>query len=341
MLFKQNAYKLEFLLKLSILYSFLFYGFQVFAQEMHKDSLSVDRNIYFTEYPKLLAVQLFTQTKINRLNIVTPGQNLQLKPNSITNLGISASYYGIGLGVSAGLPKTKENVNKYGKTRRFDVQFSAYSKRFGLDGFIQRYKGYYNANPNDFMDWEQSYYPQIPDLHVLSIGASGFYIFNHNKYSYKAAFKHTAIQHKSAGSFVSGIFGYFDEVDSDNGLIPQEFPDSIKSSVNIREFTTLTMGISFGYMHNFIIRRNFLINLSAIPGIGFKKISITSLKDDNTVSNEFAGQIQVRTALGYEHKSFYFGMIGNLTLRSLYYEEFNLDLSTGQFQFFIGKRIKL
>lgn len=338
---KKNAYKLKFLFQNLVFLCFLLYGYQVFAQETHKDTLPADNNTYFTEYPKLLALQLFTQTKINNLDIVTPDQNLKLRPNGMTNLGIAASYYGVGLGVSVGLPKAKESVNKYGKTGVFDVQFSAYSKRFGLDGFIQSYKGYYNANPDDFMDWDQKYYPQIPDMHVLSVGASGFYIFNHEKYSYKAAYKHTAVQHKSAGSFVSGVYGYYDEVNSDYGLIPQEFPDSIKSAINIKGYTTLTGGISFGYMHNFVMQKKFIINISAIPGVGFRQLSLTNLKGVNSFSNEFAVQLQGRIALGYEHKYFYVGLITNATLRTLKYKDYNLDLSSGQFRFFIGKRIKL
>ena len=338
---KQNRYSNISFCKGLILLCILFAGYLTFAQNPDDFNQPNDSNIYYTEYPKMLALQLFTQSKTNSLSILSPEYTLRLRPNGVTNLGIGANYYGIGLSLALGLPKTSTSENIYGKTKRYDLQLSAYAARFGLDGFIQSYKGYYNANPDDFMDWNNNYYPQIPDLQVISVGASGFYIFNHKKFSYKAAYKHTTVQHKSAGSFVLGVYGYLDKVDSENGLIPAEFPDSIKSAINIKGFTTLSTGISIGYMHNFVIRKKFILNLAALPGTGLQQISLTTLDGKNSISNKFAGQVQGRAALGYDHKSFYLGITSSAMLRTLNYREFNIDLSTEQFRFFIGKRFKL
>lgn len=341
MLLKLLKYKLIFLFCQFFIFLVLVGENQVFAQDDSDSSFSSDSNIYYTEFKKDLALQLFSQYKTNRLNIITEEDNLQLRPNGKASLGVAASYYGISLGISFGLPKSKESADIYGNTKQFDAQLSIYAKRFGLDGYIQSYKGYYNSNPEDFMTWNKDYYPQIPDLGVVSIGASGFYIFNHKKFSYKAPYKHTAVQHKSAGSFVLGIYGHYDDVNSDNGLIPQEFPDSIKSALNLKSFTTFTTGISYGYMYNFVIMKNFTLNLAAIPGAGYKRINQTNLDGENIVSNIFSGRIMGRFALGYEHQHFYLGLTGSATLRPLEYGDYIFDLSTEQIRFFIGRRFKL
>jgi hypothetical protein len=341
MFIKQNSNKFIFHFQILVLFCFLLTVNSTFAQRPDELTLPADSNIYYTDYKKLLAIQLNTQTRINQVDVADSKQNLQLLPNGATNLGIGASYYGIGIGLSLGLPKSAASIEKYGKTTKFDLQLNAYSTRFGFNGFIQKYKGYYCANPDDFMDWKQNYYPQIPDLEVLAVGASWFYIFNYRKFSYKAAYKHTAVQHKSAGSFVLGVYGYFDEVDSENGFVPQEFPDSIKRAINIKGFSTFSTGVSFGYMYTFVLWKNFILNLAALPGAGLQQISLNTLEGSNSVSNKFASQFQGRAALGYEHKSFYLGIISNSTLRTLNYHDFDIDISTGQVRFFVGKRFKL
>lgn len=334
----QNAFKKIFLFKWIFILCILQSGYVSSAQNPEGSKLKSDSNIYYTEYPKKLTLQLFTQSKTNRLAVISPEQNLKLYPNGTTNIGIGATYHGIGLSLGFGLPKTDKSIAKFGKTTSYDLQVSAYAKRFGFDGFIQSYKGYYNANPDDFIDWNQNYFPLVPDLHITSIGASGFYIFNHKKFSYKAAYKHTAVQHKSAGSFVLGVYGYLDKVNSDNGIVPSEFPDSVRTSINIKGFTTLSTGISYGYIHTFIFAKKILFNIAALPGIGFQGINLTTLDGENSISNKFAGQVQGRAALGYEHKSFYLGIIGNATLRTLYFRDYKIDLSTEQLRIFIGKR---
>ena len=88
------------------------------------------------------------------------------------------------------------------------MQLSYFGKHLAADGFIQQYKGYYMANPSDFIPWDNEYYPTVKDLWVFSLGGSVHYIFNSDKLSVKAAYLRNQIQKKSAGSFASGLFFY-------------------------------------------------------------------------------------------------------------------------------------
>ena len=126
-------------------------------------------NQYFEDLTHLLTLRLYTLTKYNSLEIINPSGRMIMRPNGNTNLGAGFNYKGLGLGLSFGRPLSQSSIKKYGMTNRFDMQASLYAKRFGLDGYVQWYKGYYMANAEDFIDWDKSSYPHVRDLEIFSI----------------------------------------------------------------------------------------------------------------------------------------------------------------------------
>ena len=233
-----------------------------------------------------------TVTKLNSLEIenLRTDDVVQHLPNGGTNIGLGFNYKRLGLGIAVGFPKNSESQRKFGKTRKLDIQGSIYGKTIGGEAFLQHYKGYYNSNPEDFLDWNQDSRPQLPSMEVWSIGLVGFYIFNSKKYSYRAAFVKDEIQTKSTGSFLAGIFGNLDESSTNNGFIPQEYPDSIKVNVNVKKFRNLATGVSLGYAYNLIVGKKILAGLALLPGFGFQNTTYETLSDEVVNKNQAAAQ---------------------------------------------------
>ncbi len=294
---------------------------------------------YFEDLTDLLSLKLFTLTKSNTLEIINPTEGrITLRPNGNTNLGVGVNYKFIGIALSFGLPSTQSSIDKYGQTSSFDLQVSSFGKRIGFDGFVQEYKGYYMANPQDHVEWDQPYYPQVGDLRVFSIGANAFYMFNSKQFSYKAAYIRNVVQKKSAGSFSAGIFYYQDIVKSNNGFVPQEVGDSTWSSFDLKSFNAMSIGVLAGYQYTFVIKGNLFISLQGTPGLGYRRLSGTTLDDQVGNVDELAWQVLARIAIGYEFKHFYVGATGSTILRSFKYENYTVDLGTEQFRVMIGKR---
>jgi hypothetical protein len=302
------------------------------------DNPADSSNQYFEDLTDLLILRLYTLTKYNSLEIINPNGRMIMRPNGNTNLGVGFNYKGLGLGVAFGRPLSQSSIDKYGLTNRFDMQVSMFGKHIGMDGFIQWYQGYYMANPSDFIEWDKPNYPQVRDLEIFSIGGNGFYIFNRKKFSYKAAYLRNEIQKRSAGSLSTGIFFYHDMVRSENGLLPAEMPDSIRSDFDLKEFDATSIGVSLGYQHTFVIRGNFFINFQLTPGIGFRRLAARTLDGGSGIVNEAAWQVLGRTALGYEFKHFYAGAMTSIILRSFEYKGYKVDLGTEQFRITVGKR---
>jgi hypothetical protein len=298
---------------------------------------------YILDYSDKLLLRLYTITKINSLTIENSQEalGLELLPNGSTNLGLGFNYKKFGFGLAFGLPPSAEKERKFGKTQRLDIQGSMYSRKFGADGFLQLYSGYYNSNPADFIDWTSDALPQINSMRILSIGVTGFYLFNSEKYSYRAAFVRDEIQQKSAGSFLLGLFGNYDEASTDNAFIPQEFPDSLRTKVNVKAFKNLAIGVSAGYAHNFVIKEKFLLGLAVVPGFGYQRVSVTELNESIRNENQPAGQLLARIALGYEFKHVYLALTGSVNWRNIDFSPYDFKLATEQFRFIIGKRFDL
>jgi hypothetical protein len=181
----------------------------------------------------------------------------------------------------------------------------------------------------------------VRDLQIFSIGGNGFYIFNRKKFSYKAAYLRNEIQKRNAGSLSTGIFFYHDMVRSDNGFLPVEMPDSIRADFDLKEFDATSVGISVGYQHTFVIKGNFFINFQLTPGIGYRRLTAKTLDGGSGIVNNAAWQVLGRTALGYEFKHFYLGVMGSIILRSFKYKDYEVDLGTEQFRITVGKRFDI
>jgi hypothetical protein len=293
------------------------------------------------DYSDRFILRIYTISKVNSLSIEDKQevQSLELLPNGNTNLGLGFNYKKFGLGLAFGLPLSAEKERKFGKTQRLDIQGSMYGRKIGADGFLQSYSGYYNANPTDFIDWTSDAFPQNKSMRILSIGVTGFYLFNSEKYSYRAAFVRDEIQKKSAGSFLMGLFGNYDEASTDNGFIPEEFPDSLRTKINIKGFKNLAVGFSAGYAHNFVIKEDFLLGIAVIPGFGYQRVSVTEIDGSTGNEDQPAGQVMARIALGYEFKHFYLALTGSANWRNIDFSPYNFKLATEQFRFIIGKRL--
>ena len=317
---------------LSLIFSLI--SIMIYGQEEDSNIIS---------YSEKLQLRLYSNYRTNIVTILEDENdtNLRLSPNGAVSLGVGFNYKGIGLGIAFNLPKSSKSKKKFGNTESFDLRGGIFRRKFGGTGFIQIYKGYYNTNPNDFIEWNNEAFPQINDMKVISLGLATFYVFNSERYSYRSAFVRDEFQKESAGSFLTGIFAYYDEVTTNNGFIPKEFPDEFRTLVDVKEFENFTIGISAGYAYNFIISDKWIFGVILQPGIGYQQVGIKNLQDQNDSKSQLAFQLQGNAAIGYQHKNFFVGLKGSFYARDIDFGPYNFNLSTEEFRLTLGKRFDL
>lgn len=206
---------------------------------------------YIQKRGHLFSVSPYFSQDFFVLTIEQGSTETEYAPNTSPKVGLGFSInntiidFGYGFGFGA-----LENKDKYGKTKAFDLQLHHYNRRFVLDLYIQRYNGFY-------IDGDEIV--KCPDMRVNQSGLYGHYIFNHRKYSYKAAFVRNEKQLRSAGSFLVGGGVHQTNIKSDSSFVYNG-----KNSLDNFQF-----GISVGYAHTWVLGRYFDISASGTMGVNF------------------------------------------------------------------------
>ena len=275
------------------------------------ESLDYDTS-YIKSYRDVFTLRLLTSNKKSSFDVSdeTNGNTIEYEPNSSLNLGFGFTYKWFGLNLAFNFPFINNDDDIFGKTKRFDLQTSIFSRKYVVDLFFQYYKGYYVANPT-IIDpgWlPGDPYPIRSDIRSTSLGGTFNYIFKHNKFSYRAAFNFNERQKKSAGSFLAGGGVLIYNLLSDSGLVPKQlFPDSVEA-INIDGVKINSLYGLGGYAHTFVIRNwYFTLSLGLGPGLSSTKTKLTN-NDFKKVRSRFSVITEFRGSVGYNSDVFYAGL---------------------------------
>ena len=164
------------------------------------------------------------------------------------------------------------------------MSLNIYSSKFGIDL-------YYRKTGNDFKLRSIDGFPQefqssqnIPfdGLRSTINGVNAYWIFNHKKFSYPAAYSQSTNQRRSAGSFMAGFSYSRHNISFDCEKLPAPILQQLSPSLRFNHIKYSDYSLGFGYGYNWVFAKNWVSNLSLLPGIGFKKSRI----DDNDFKNE-------------------------------------------------------
>jgi hypothetical protein len=297
---------------------------------------------YIQSYTDYIGLYTFALRKYRTYGLRNKALKTKLKfePNGQTNLGLGLSYKWMNFGVSTSFEFMNKDNQIYGETSRFDLQLNAFSRYLGLNAHYQKYIGFYLSNPNDFLNWTNSYFPYMSNLQSSSIGVSLFYIFNNKKFSYKAAYIRNEVQKKSAGGFILGAYSDIDIVYAPSGFIPHELSDSLKQYYNFNGYSTYVTGISFGYTYTLVFLKRCFVNLSLVPGIGYRALSIWYISSSKQIDPSFTGSVTGRMSIAYEGKKMYFGISAISSAESFKYESIDISSNSGLIRLYLGKRFQ-
>lgn len=170
----------------------------------------------------------------------------ELETATRATLSLNASYRGLSLGVSFNPASLK------GKSKDYEFNLNIYKNRFGIDAFYQL---------SETLNGEISYDGSIFHLEKSSVKTrmlhiTGYYVFNHRRFSYPAAFTQSFVQKRSAGSWLAGFSyqaGSMKTTDNASEHIPP-------ARLYVGHFA-----IGGGYAYNLIAWRKWLFHLSAMP----------------------------------------------------------------------------
>lgn len=209
------------------------------------------------------------------------GQSFTFAPKPSVKIGPYAGWRWVFLGYTFDITHLENSNSK----REFDL--SLYSSMLGIDIFYRKTGDNYRITKNSLTEKTGSDFLKNEPFSGLNAEIKGFdlyYIFNHRKFSYPAAFNQSTRQKRSCGSWLTGI-GYnahslsldYDALDNKIKEGLEDYPDADPNAVKLDEdfnFNSVnykSFSVSVGYAYNWVFLRNCLFAASLSASVTYKK----------------------------------------------------------------------
>ena len=187
--------------------------------------------------------------------------NPYMKTTPSQYVGLWAGYRGYGMGYT---------VNVGGDEGSY-LTFGAMGGAYGINVRIHSFENY-NPNfnlssdmiPEEYEDaWKEVHLTD--PIHVRTVMADGYYLFNGKRFSYAAAYDQSVVQKRSAGSLMAGLmynYTHIDYASDSNG-------DIVYMMQGLGRVKLWQGSVGAGYAYNWVPARGLLVNVMAMPMLTF------------------------------------------------------------------------
>ena len=184
-----------------------------------------------------------------------------LKTQPSQYVGFWAGYRGYGIGYTVNVGGDKGSNLVFGATG-------------GAYGVNVRIHSFDNSNPSINLnsellsEEEQKTWDDvqlIDPIHVRTVIADGYYMFNGKKFSYAAAYDQSVIQKRSAGSLMAGLMYNYTRIDYASDLNG----DLVYLMHGLGKVKLWQGSAGVGYAYNWVPARGLLVNVMLMPMVTF------------------------------------------------------------------------
>ena len=262
------------------------------------------------------------QLGTNQNNLI---QKLNFSPNLGTKMGIYFGWRWIFLGYTFDLEDLfGENKNK---PKKKEMSLNIYSSKFGMDLYYRKTGSDFKLRSQEGFNLdEQIKNIQFDGLQSNIIGLNAYWIFNHKKFSYPAAYSQSTNQRKSAGSFMAGFSYSRHKIFFDHNKLPEAMKENLNPHLQFNKIKYSDYSFGFGYGYNWVFAKNWVSNLSLLPGIGFKKSKIddNDFKDEHWIK-DINFNLITRAGVVYNNSKYFAG--ASLVMHTYDYRKPNLSVT--------------
>lgn len=316
--------------------------------QFHNGFLAVKKDTnYIQSYYNDLIIRMYSGEKTHSLELSDLNMPYRLRylPNGSFKFGAGVNFRSFGISLATRLPIFQNSKIKHGETKRFEIQSYIYSSKFTVDLLTSFLKGYYLNNSYTHLNsYTKDIEYQRPDISSANIGLSINYIFNNTRFSYRAAFKDTERQKRSAGSLIAGgsIFSYRTRADS--SFVPREIDNAFfLKSRDISKSGVLAISANFGYAYSYIFLKNGIFTLSYILGAGVQDNSFGGVVGSDVDRWRFSMNNSGRIGIGYRFNRYFarFSLIRSTQFTKLKYDDLGIANGTSFIQISLGKHFSM
>jgi len=251
---------------------------QGWLEKLVKGFSKVDENYVEPQHYNFSAMVQLTHTyDIYQLKSST-GQRLTLAPSPTMKVGPYFGWRWVFAGYTIDLKNLGTRI-----TSKQEWDLSLYSATIGLDLFYRRTGNDYKIRDVRIGD-DKNLKARLEGVSFdgLSVGITGFnlyYIFNHRRFSYPAAFSQSTCQKISCGSWLAGIGYTHNSLEFDHEKL-ERLVEQYSSSTTTEQLDSGLMfnsvkyddfSVTGGYAYNWVFAKNWLACASASLGLAYKR----------------------------------------------------------------------
>lgn len=252
-------------------------------------------------------------------------QKLNFSPNLGTKMGIYFGWRWIFLGYTFDI-EDLFGGNK-NKPKKKEMSLNIYSSKFGVDLYYRKTGSDFKLRSQEGFHQDDKFKNiQFDGLQSSIRGLNAYWIFNHKKFSYPAAYSQSTNQRKSAGSFMAGFSYSQHKISFDHSKLPETLQAHLNPHLQFNRIKYSDYSLGFGYGYNWVFAKNWVSNLSLLPGVGYKKSKI----DDQDFKNEhwikdINFNLITRAAVVYNNSKYFVG--ASLVMHTYDYRKPNLSVT--------------
>lgn len=188
---------------------------------------------------------------------------------------------------------------KLGKATNLNL--SVYTNMIGGDIFYLRNKGNYRLQKTagfQGVGKRQFRRQSFSGLNSYHFGVYVYFILNHRRFSYPAAYNQSTRQKLSAGSWIFGLRYDHQHISFDYTQLPEPIlqtngeESQLNPSLKFSQYKYSDYSLSAGYAYNWVFAKNWLANVSVAPYLGFRK-EFGSTTQYNHILERFVHKIGV------------------------------------------------
>ena len=242
-----------------------------------------------------------------------------------TTVSIGGSYRGISAALAINPAKLKGAYDDY------EFNLSYFSSRLSVDGSYHRS----TTLSGDLERGDYSGHLAQDGVMLKMANLAGYYIFNHRRFSYPAAFTQSYIQRHSAGSWLAGISYQGGSIETTDEL-KERTPNAPEIKIHIG-----LLGIGGGYGYNWVLGKKWLLHFSMLPTFVIYNHNYMIVNGERRNAKHFSPSMifNERAAIVYNFSPRYFTG-ATLTMSNSF---FNNDVTVNQNKWraraFIGMRL--
>ena len=223
-----------------------------------------------------------------------------MNSNLVSNIGLSLSFMAVSLGYSVNVSNLIHGSNLSNK-----VDFSFTCARFTADAYYWE-----NSNETNVIYTDKThdrYKIKQSGLTRKAMGVTAYYFFNNRRYAQAAAYCFSKYQKRSAGSWLAGVSLQHFDVKYDKDQLPEEAQGYVISDASMTRILYNDYCVLFGYGHNWVLGRKWLLNTTVTPYLGYR---YNHFHDNGNMSSAVSLNLRIRTAAVYNLKNYFMGIQG-------------------------------